>query len=373
MGTLDVVAKGEEGIATQCHALVLGEPLTALFCGERLWLLGEEHLPSAVAQHVFPLVRDIHVDGVVAVGATYAWLEGERHYLGALPHPPCVGLAASQTGAVDTALLSGADTDGLSVLDIAYRVALGIFEGDEGDDQVTASLIGEGLVLGRDVLKESGVVEAYLVASLLEGDTKDLLALDGRGLVVGVYLYHVVGTLALVAEHGESLVGITRSYHTVAYLALDEQGSSLVTHIAQRHKVAIRTHTVGTARTGIGTREGRQLEVYVIDKVDVAQRVGQGQTDGSTGRAHVLERRCGGQACGSLEFAHQLPGVESVKEIDVAGTAVDNLEGQFAFLHKDTGRLLVRITSVLKCKFFHLVSIIYFRVQNYEKKITPRG
>lgn len=148
--------KGKKAIAAQCHALVLGEPLTALFCGERFWLLGEEHLPSAVAQHVFPLVRDIHVDGVVAVGATYAWLEGERHYLGTLPHPPCVGLAASQTGAVDTALLSGADTDGLTVLDVAYRVALGIFQGDEGDDQVTASLIGEGLVLGRDVLKESG-------------------------------------------------------------------------------------------------------------------------------------------------------------------------------------------------------------------------
>ena len=140
VGTLDVVAEWEEGIATQCHTLVLGEPLTTLFCGERLWLLGEEHLPSTVAQHVFPLVRDIHVDGVVAVGATYAWLEGKRHHLRALPHPPCVGLAASQTGAVDTALLSGADTDGLTILDVAYRVALGIFQGDEGDDQVTASL-----------------------------------------------------------------------------------------------------------------------------------------------------------------------------------------------------------------------------------------
>ena len=35
VGTLDVVAKGEEGIAAQRHALVLGEPLTALFCGEK--------------------------------------------------------------------------------------------------------------------------------------------------------------------------------------------------------------------------------------------------------------------------------------------------------------------------------------------------
>ena len=74
-----------------------------------------------------------------------------------LAQPPDVGLVAGQTGAVDTALLAGTDTDGLTVLHVAHTVALGVLQGNEGDYQVAACLIGEGLVLCGDILEESGI------------------------------------------------------------------------------------------------------------------------------------------------------------------------------------------------------------------------
>ncbi|MPN49437.1 hypothetical protein SDC9_197058 [bioreactor metagenome] len=44
-----------------------------------------------------------------------------------LPQIPVVRLIPRQTGAVDSGLLAGADTDGLSILNIANRIGLGIF------------------------------------------------------------------------------------------------------------------------------------------------------------------------------------------------------------------------------------------------------
>ena len=123
MGTLNVVAKGEESIRTQSHLRVLGNPLFLLSQGQHLGLLGEELLPGSVAQHVVVLVlRDVNVDGVVAIGTTDTLLERQAHHLRMLAQPPNISLVASQTGTVDTALLTSTDTDGLAVLDVADRV-----------------------------------------------------------------------------------------------------------------------------------------------------------------------------------------------------------------------------------------------------------
>ena len=197
VSTLDVVAEGEEGIAAQTNIGVLCQPLLHLLLGERFGALGEELLPFAVAQNVLALGANVDVDGIVAVGTTDTGNEGKVHHLGVLAKPPDVGLVACQAGAMDTALLTGADADGLTVLDIAYAIALGVLQGDEGDNQVATSLVGKVLVLCGDILKESGIGKIYLVASLLEGDAKALLALDGSGSVLGIYLDNIVCTLAL--------------------------------------------------------------------------------------------------------------------------------------------------------------------------------
>ena len=80
VGTLDVVAKGEESIAAQANACVLGYPSGFLLACQRLRTLGEELLPSAVGQHVVVVVADIDIDGVVAVGAADARHEGQAHH-----------------------------------------------------------------------------------------------------------------------------------------------------------------------------------------------------------------------------------------------------------------------------------------------------
>ena len=140
VGTLDVVAEGEESIRSQGHARVLGDPCLALLAGQRFGLFGKELLPCAVAEDVLGLVADIEVDAVVAVCTANLLLEWQIHDLRVLAQPPFVSLASCQSGAVDAALLTGSDTDGLSVLDVADRVALRIFQRDESDDQVALSL-----------------------------------------------------------------------------------------------------------------------------------------------------------------------------------------------------------------------------------------
>ena len=134
MGTLDVVTEREECVRAKGNISVLGYPCLLLFCGQNLWFLGEEQLPCSVTQYVLVFLADVYINGVVAVCTPDAWFERKVHNLRALAQPPYVCFLSSQTCAVDAALLSCTDTDGLSVLDIAYRVALGVLKGYKCDN-----------------------------------------------------------------------------------------------------------------------------------------------------------------------------------------------------------------------------------------------
>ena len=128
VGALHVVAEGEEGIAAQADTCILCYPGLLLFATEGLWLLGEELLPLAFGKDIHVVIADIDINRVVAVCATDAGDEGQGHHLRVLAEPPDVGLAACQTCAVDAALLTGSDADGLSVLHIANAVGLCVFQ-----------------------------------------------------------------------------------------------------------------------------------------------------------------------------------------------------------------------------------------------------
>ena len=156
-----------------------------------------------------------------------------------------------------------------------------------------------------------------------------------------------------MTQYLQGLGGVSGGNDAVAHLALDEQGRGLVAGVAQRTEVTIRAHAVGTAGAGIGIGQGSELEVYVVHEVNLLQRVAEGQSHGRPGRRYVLETGGGGQSGGSLELLDQLPAVQGIEEVDVAGAAVDDRDGQFPLLHIDAGRLLVRIASVLECVFFH--------------------
>ena len=196
VGTLDVVAKGEERITTQTYLGILGNPFLFLCQRQHLGFLSEELLPSTIAKNVIVLIlRDIHIYGVIAVSSADSLLERQVQHLRMLAQPPDVGLLTSQTCTVDTALLTGTDTDSLSVLHIAHRVTLCVLQSYQGNDQVAFSLSRERLVLSGDVIKQCGVVKLNLVASLFEADAKHLLGLYRSGLIGRVYLNDVVGSL----------------------------------------------------------------------------------------------------------------------------------------------------------------------------------
>ena len=122
MRALDVVAKGEERVGAKRHACLLGKPRALLVCREYLGLLGKDALPGAVGQDVVVLVRDVEVNGVVAVGAVDAVNKAQTKHLGVTTQPPGVGLAAGEARAVDAALLAGANANGLAFLHVAHGV-----------------------------------------------------------------------------------------------------------------------------------------------------------------------------------------------------------------------------------------------------------
>ena len=350
MSTLNIVAEWEESITTYRYTLVLCNPSLLLLAGQWLRLLCKELLPNAVLQYILPLIRDVNIDGIVAVGTTDLLLERQVHHLRTLAQPPLISLRTSQTGTVDTALLTGTDTDSLTILYVAYRVTLSILQGDERDNQIALSLRSESLVLGRNILEESRIIKLHLVASLFEGNTEHLLALDRSWHIVRINLDNAVGTLALLLQNLDSLRSVAWSNDTIAYLTLDEEGCSLVAYIAQRNKVAIRAHAVSATRTSIGTSQWRELKLDIINEVNLLQCVAQRQADSCTGRRNVFETSGSRHSCSSLEFLDQLPGIEGIQEVDVARTAVDHFDRKLpSVIHIDARRFLIWITSVLKC------------------------
>ena len=107
---LNVVAKGEEGIAAQGYAGHLVQPGALFLGGQRLGLAGEGLGPDIITDDILRRFADIDINGVVAVGLGNILAEGQAQHLRHVAQLPVVGLLAGQTGAVYAALLPGADT-----------------------------------------------------------------------------------------------------------------------------------------------------------------------------------------------------------------------------------------------------------------------
>ena len=81
VGTLDVVAEGEESIGAEANACVLSQPCLLFLACEYSRLYLEDTLPLALAENVLVLVADVNVDSVVAVCTADIINELESHYL----------------------------------------------------------------------------------------------------------------------------------------------------------------------------------------------------------------------------------------------------------------------------------------------------
>ena len=271
-----------------------------------------------------------------------------------LPQVPEVSLVAGQAGAVDAALLAGAHADSLAVHRVADGVGLGVFEGDEGHQQVQLVLPGEGLVL-RHQVGEEGLVDLEVVAALFKGDAVDLLDLLGSGDIVRVDGHHVVAALALGLEDFQRLVGVAGGDDAVGDLPLDELGRGRVTDVAQGDPVAEGTHPVGASGPGIGAgQRGFVQSLHVVHEAGLFQRRGQGTAQCGGGGAHVLEGGGADHAGGGLQLLDQLIAVEGVQEVDIAGPSVEDGDGQLTAVgHVDFSGLLIGVAAVLQFKFLH--------------------
>ena len=325
--------------------------------GEGRGLLGKVFLPVAVCTNVLFVLVDVTVDDVIAVGTAERCFERQIQYLVMLTQKPSICFSTCQTCAVNTGLLSGTYTDGLSVNGIANRVGLRIFESDERDDEITHSTFGEIFVFGYDIRKQL-TVDFKVVSALLKGDAKHLLGfLNGRN-VVGIDLYDVVASLSLALEDFKRFGFISGSDNTVGNLALNKERGGNVANVGEGYPVAKGTHTVGAARSCVSASQGRLVKTFdIINEASLFQLFGKRNADCRRGGADVLERGNCRESERGFEFLNELPRVESIEEVDVTGSATQNFDGKLAsILHINLCRLLIGVTTVFEFKFFHFAS-----------------
>ena len=68
----------------------------------------------------------------------------------------------------------------------------------------------------------------------------------------------------------------------------------------------------------------------------------------------MLEGSSAGQAQGFFQLGNELPGIECVEEVNVAGPSAENLQREIlAVFHINAGGFLVGVASVLKSEFLH--------------------
>ena len=259
-----------------------------------------------------------------------------------------IGLITGETCAVHSGLLSGTDTDGLTVLRIRYGVGLRVLDGDEGDGHVETRLLGELLILAHDVC-EGLIGHLILVTTLLEGHTEYLLVLDRIRAVARVDLDDVIVTLLLRLQDLECFLRIVRGNDAIGHFAVDDACGRRITGIRQGDEVTVRRHTIDTTCSRICTGQRRLVEpLDIIYEAGLLQLVGKLPSDRGTGRGNVLEGSGGNHAGGFLEIGNQLPAVQCIEEVDIARTAIQNLDRKIrAVVHVDLRRLLIRVHTIL--------------------------
>ena len=110
---LDRVREREECIGAQCYSITGIQPCTLLLCSQGFRLNGEVILPNTICADILLIAVNIAIDDIIAAGTTQIGAERQIQCLGMLTQEPGISLAASQSDAVDSGLLTGADTDGL--------------------------------------------------------------------------------------------------------------------------------------------------------------------------------------------------------------------------------------------------------------------
>ena len=189
---------------------------------------------------------------------------------------------------MNTGLLSGTDTDGLSALDIAYRVGLGIFQGDEGDFHIHQRLSRNLFLLCYDI-GEKVTVHVELIAALFKSNAEDLLFLQGIWYVGRVDLDDIVVAFFLLFQNFKCFFCISWSNDTVGNLAFDELCGIRVADVGQCDEITKGRHSVSASCSCISTCQRGEL-AEIINPVDFCECIGQWKTHCSSCRGYMLER-----------------------------------------------------------------------------------
>ena len=168
---------------------------------------------------------------------------------------PDICLLSCQPRAMDPGLLSCSHADGLAVRCKADRVGLGIFQGDESNEQISLCLLGNVLVLRYHILQK-GFIDLEIVPSLFKGDAEYLLALDLLRHIGRIHLDDIVGALLFLHQDLEGLLRISGSDHTVGYLSFQDPCGGLVADIGKGNEIAEGAHAVRSSCPGIGAGKG---------------------------------------------------------------------------------------------------------------------
>ena len=121
---LNGIREREERVRTQSNSIAGIQPCALLLSRQRLRTLGEVVLPNTISANIFFVAVNITVDHIVATGTAQVRTERQIQSLGVLTQEPGISLTASQSDTVDTALLTGTNTDSLSVISKADGIRL---------------------------------------------------------------------------------------------------------------------------------------------------------------------------------------------------------------------------------------------------------
>ena len=238
-----------------------------------------------------------------------------------LTQMPDIRLIACQPCTVDSGLLSRANTDSLSVLREAYGIGLRIFQRNQRDNQVTLCIFRQFLVFCYNIIQQR-VVNLEIVPSLLECYAVNLFFLLFLRHIVRVNLYNIIVPIPFAFQNFKRSVSISRRNNAIRNLTLNQPCRCFVADIAQGNPVSKRRHSVRPSCTGIGKCQRRIVQSFdVVHKAGFFQRVTHRRTDCRRSRADMLKRRSRRHPQCVLDFLHQLPAVERVQKIDIAGSA----------------------------------------------------
>ena len=261
---------------------------------------------------------------------------------------PVVRLITRKPCTMDSRLLSSTDADCLTILGIRNRVRLRVFQRDQRDREIQPLLRGKLLLL-RDNIRKRLIRHLVIIPLLLEGHTENLLVFKLGRTVGRIDFDDIVIPLLLALQKLQSRIRVPWCNDSIRHFAVDDLCGRLVAHIRQRDEIAIGAHTVDAAGTGISTGERGIIEAFdVIDKASLLKLLGKLPADRRAGRRNMLEGSCRHLAGRLLDILDELPAVERIQEIDVAGTSVQNLNRELGtILHINLRRFLVRVHTIL--------------------------